>query len=169
MEIRPLTAIDAEAIASWRYPGRYSTYDVSEVVTSERGFWTVEDEATLVGYCCFGHEARVPGVVEEEGVLDVGYGMRPDVMGRGLGREFVEAILDFGVLRFSPRRLRLLILEWNDRSRRVADAYGFQSEGVLRTGGGPFLIMTRSAEAASRSDVATTLGGGVASRSTGSR
>ena len=145
MEIRPLTAIDAQAIASWRYPGRYSTYDV-EVATSELGFWAVEHEAGLVGYCCFGQEARVPGVVEEEGILDVGYGMRPDLMGQGLGREFVGAILDFAVLRFSPRRLRFLILEWNERSRRVAEALGFRSEGVLGTGEGPFLIMTRSTE-----------------------
>jgi hypothetical protein len=29
MEVRPLTTADAEAIAAWRYPGRYSTYDFS--------------------------------------------------------------------------------------------------------------------------------------------
>jgi hypothetical protein len=28
MEVRPLTTADAEAIAAWRYPGRYSTYDI---------------------------------------------------------------------------------------------------------------------------------------------
>jgi hypothetical protein len=82
MKIRALTETDAEAVATWRYPGRYQTYDVSEVVTSEAGFWAVEREATFVGYCCFGHEARVPGAVEEAGILDIGYGMRPDLMAR---------------------------------------------------------------------------------------
>jgi [ribosomal protein S18]-alanine N-acetyltransferase len=145
MEIRPLTDTDAEAIATWRYPGRYATYDVGEIVTPERGFWAVEHEADLVGYCCFGHDARVPGVAEEEGILDVGYGMRPDLMGQGLGGEFVGAILDFAIRGFSPRRLRLLILDWNDRSRKVADALGFQNEGVLRSTQGVFLVMTREA------------------------
>jgi ribosomal-protein-alanine N-acetyltransferase len=144
MKIRALTETDAEAVATWRYPGRYQTYDVSEVVTPEHGFWAVEHEATLVGYCCFGHEARVPGVVEEAGILDVGYGMRPDLMGQGLGRDFVGAILDFAVRRFSPSRLRLLILDWNDRSRKVADALGFESDGVLRSTEGDFLVMTRA-------------------------
>jgi RimJ/RimL family protein N-acetyltransferase len=144
MKIRTLTETDAEAVATWRYPGRYQTYDVSEVVTSEAGFWAVEHEATLVGYCCFGHEARVPGAVEEAGILDIGYGMRPDLMGQGLGREFVGAILDFAVRRFSPSRLRLLILDWNDRSRKVAVALGFKSEGVLRSTEGDFLVMTRA-------------------------
>jgi len=143
MKIRTLTETDAEAVATWRYPGRYQTYDVSEVVTSEAGFWAVEHEATLVGYCCFGHEARVPGAVEEAGILDIGYGMRPDLTGQGLGREFVGAILDFAVRRFSPSRLRLLILDWNDRSRKVAVALGFRSEGVLRSTEGDFLVMTR--------------------------
>jgi RimJ/RimL family protein N-acetyltransferase len=64
-------------------------------------------------------------------------------MGQGLGREFVGAILDFAVRRFSPSRLRLLILDWNDRSRKVAVALGFRSEGVLRSTEGDFLVMTR--------------------------
>jgi len=122
MKIRTLTETDAEAVATWRYPGRYQTYDVS--VTSEAGFWAVEHEATLVGYYCFGHEARVPGAVEEAGILDIGYGMRPNLKGQGLGREFVGAILDFAVRRFSPSRLQLLILDWNDRSRKVAVVLG---------------------------------------------
>lgn len=144
MKIRTLTEIDAEAVATWRYPGRYQTYDVREVITSATGFWAVEHEATLVGYCCFGHEARVPGAVEEPGILDIGYGMRPDLMGQGLGREFVGAILDFAIRRFSPSGLRLLILDWNDRSRKVAVALGFESEGVLRSTEGSFLVMTRA-------------------------
>jgi [ribosomal protein S18]-alanine N-acetyltransferase len=145
MELRQLKESDAEAIATWRYPGRYATYDVGEIVTPERGYWAVAHNADLVGYCCFGHEARVPGAGEEEGVLDVGYGMRPDLMGHGLGRDFVDAIMDFAVGRFSPQRLRLLILDWNDRSRKVAEALGFQREAVLESTGGTFLIMTRHA------------------------
>ena len=59
-----LTETDAEAAATWRYPGRYQTCDVSEVVTSEAGFWPSNTKRP-VGDCCFGHEARVPGALEE--------------------------------------------------------------------------------------------------------
>ncbi len=145
MRIRTFTETDAQAVAKWRYPGRYRTYDVSEVVTSEAGYWAVEHDAGLVGYCCFGDGARVPGAAEDVGTLDVGYGMRPDLMGQGLGREFVGAILGFAVRRFSPPRLRLLILDWNERSRKVAVALGFESEGVLRSTEGDYLVMTRVA------------------------
>ena len=145
MEIKQLTETDSEEIATWRYPGRYSTYDPDEPVTPERGSWAVEHEGELIGYCSFGLAARVPGAVEEEGILDVGYGMRPDLMGRGLGRKFVGTILDHAAREFSPQRFRLLILEWNERSWRIAAALGFQREGVLRTGAGDFLVMTREA------------------------
>ena len=93
MEVRPLSAADTKAIATWRYPGRYSTYDERELVTPQRGYWAVVHRDELVGRCCFGPEARVPGIDEEEGTLDVGYGMRPDLVGQGLGHAFVTAIL----------------------------------------------------------------------------
>jgi RimJ/RimL family protein N-acetyltransferase len=143
MEIRMLTEADSEAIATWRYPGRYATYDPDEPVTPEGGSWAVEHEGELVGYCSFGHAARVPGIEEEEGTLDVGYGMRPDLMGRGLGREFVGAILDHATGEFSPGRFRLLILDWNERSQRVAAVLGFRKEDVVRSIEGDFLVMTR--------------------------
>jgi [ribosomal protein S18]-alanine N-acetyltransferase len=143
MEVRPLSEADAEAVATWRYPGRYSTYDVGEIVTPVRGSWAVAQRDELVGYCCFGPEARVPGIDEEEGTLDVGYGLRPDLCGRGVGPAFVTAILDFAVAEFSPQRLRLLILSWNERSRRVAEVLGFEHDRTVRSDEGDFLVMLR--------------------------
>ena len=142
MEVRPLTLADSHQIASWRYPGRYGTYDVDELVTAERGFWAVYDEGQLVGYCCFGDEARVPGVIEEPGILDVGYGMKPDLMGRGFGRDFIRSILEFGAGEFGPRRWRLLILDWNARSLAAARSVGFDEEGTIRSTEGVFVVMT---------------------------
>jgi RimJ/RimL family protein N-acetyltransferase len=143
MEVQPLTRADAEAIAAWRYEGRYSTYDVREVVTPAGGYWAVVHEGKLVGYCSFGDTARVPGVDGEEGTLDIGYGMRPDLVGQGLGRAFVAAILAFGVRRFSPQWLRVLILSWNARSRKVAEALGFEETGRVPGAEGDFLVLVR--------------------------
>jgi ribosomal-protein-alanine N-acetyltransferase len=103
----------------------------------------VEHEGELIGYSCFGPPARVPGIDEEEGTLDVGYGMRPDLMGQGLGRSFVGAILDYAVTEFDPRKVRLLILEWNERSLGVAKALGFTDVGMVHSDEGPFRVMVR--------------------------
>jgi RimJ/RimL family protein N-acetyltransferase len=97
----------------------------------------------LAGSCCFGPEARVPGIDEQPGTLDVGYGMRADLVGRRLGRQFVEAILIFASDEFSPQRLRVLTLTWNQRSRKVAEACGFAHQSTVAGLEGDFLIMTR--------------------------
>jgi [ribosomal protein S18]-alanine N-acetyltransferase len=145
MEIQRLTEANAEAIATWRYTGRYSTYDVREILTPSRGYWAVTSETELVGYCCFGPEGRPPGIDEEEGTLDVGYGIRPDLVGRGLGAAFVAAILDFGLAKFTPKRFRLLILGWNERSRRVAETLGFEQERMASSAERDFRVMVRPA------------------------
>jgi ribosomal-protein-alanine N-acetyltransferase len=146
MQVRPLSDADAKAISAWRYPGRYSTYNVVEIYSSEQGVWAVERGSELVGYCCFGPEARVPGVDEEEGTLDVGYGMAPDLVGHGLGRSFVGAILDFALAEFFPKRFRLLILSWNQRSLQLARALAFEETGMVRSVAGDFLVMVRETE-----------------------
>jgi RimJ/RimL family protein N-acetyltransferase len=127
---RELTAEEAETPLGWLYPGRYATYDVRGALGANRGFFFVEDaEGGLVGYGCVGAEARIPGVDPEPGTIDVGYGMRPDLMGQGLGREFVGAVLKHACADAPDARVRMLILRWNERSRRVAQALGFRVVG----------------------------------------
>jgi [ribosomal protein S18]-alanine N-acetyltransferase len=124
---RELTVEEAERPLGWRYPEPYATYDAEGPLGRDLGFFAVDDEdGGLVGFGCTGLEARVPGVEEEAGTLDVGYGMRPDLVGRGLGREFVGAVLSYAAEKDPSARLRMSILRWNDRSRRVAEAHGFR-------------------------------------------
>jgi [ribosomal protein S18]-alanine N-acetyltransferase len=146
MEVRALTSADAAAIGSWRYPGRYSTYnfDGPPALASDH-HWAVTEAEELIGYCCFGAPARVAGAEEEPGTLDVGYGLAPDRMGRALGHRFVDAILDFALERFDPERLRLYVLDWNERSKKVAAGHGFTVESVLQSHEGPFFVMVRRA------------------------
>jgi RimJ/RimL family protein N-acetyltransferase len=139
---RELTVEEAERPLGWRYPEPYATYDAQGPLGRDLGFFAVEDEdGDLVGFGCAGAEARVPGVEEEPGTIDVGYGMRPDLVGRGLGREFVGAVLAHVANRHPSARLRMSILRWNDRSRRVAEAHGFRT--VDRAG--EFDVLVREA------------------------
>jgi ribosomal-protein-alanine N-acetyltransferase len=147
VEVRPLSPDDADAIAGWRYPGPYATYDEVGVPSAARGIWAVYRDEEIVGSCCFGDAARVPGVEEEPGIVDVGWGMRPDLMGQGFGREFVGSILEFARAEFSPERFRVVILEWNGRSRAAARWLGFQQDGTIESSEGTFVVMTRDADA----------------------
>jgi RimJ/RimL family protein N-acetyltransferase len=134
LRVGPLRAGDPERIAAWRYGGPWSVYDPrpgDAPVAAEDGYLAVRDaDGRLVGFCCTGGQARVPGLVEEPGVLDVGVGMDPDLVGRGLGRDFGAAVLAH-LVPTTPtvRRLRAVVQDWNTRSIRLAQAMGFAVVG----------------------------------------
>ena len=142
MRARELTVEEAERPLGWRYPGPYAMYDAEGPLGRDLGFFAVDDEdGGLVGFGCLGVEARVPGVEEEPGTVDVGYGMRPELVGQGLGREFVGAVLARVAEAHPGERLRMSILRWNERSRRVAEAHGFRVVGRA----GEFDVLVREA------------------------
>jgi [ribosomal protein S18]-alanine N-acetyltransferase len=145
VKVRSLTSTDAATIAAWRYPDEYSTYDVVDPSTLASDHWAVTEGEELVGYSCFGAPARVAGAEQEAGVLDVGYGLAPDLVGRGFGRRFVAAILRFALERYEPQRFRLYILEWNERSQKLAASHGFAAESILQDDERRFLVMVRQA------------------------
>ncbi|GAA4894186.1 RimJ/RimL family protein N-acetyltransferase [Stackebrandtia albiflava] len=133
IEIRPLTADDAALITRWRYDGPWRVYDSGEeALTAEDGYLAVTgaDGGPLLGFCCTGVEARVPGLTGEPGLLDVGVGMDPALVGRGHGRAFGEAVLGHLHRLADGRRLRAVVQSWNVRSLRLAAALGFVATGV---------------------------------------
>jgi ribosomal-protein-alanine N-acetyltransferase len=134
-EILALAEADAVQMTGWHYDPPYAAYDpppdmVGSFVDPENRYFAVKDDAGhLVGFCCFGEHARIPGVgydAREPQVLDVGVGLRPDMTGRGFGRAFVAAILEFAGQRFGPTGFRVTIAERNRRSIRVFEAAGFE-------------------------------------------
>ena len=141
--------LDAGAIAAWRYEPPYSFYDwtadaddlalLLDPEAREGRFFSVDDEnGDLVGF----FEFRVEGAD-----VVVGLGLRPDLTGRGLGRQFVDAGLDFARERYDPPCFRLSVATFNERAIRVYERCGFQPGRTYdhATNGGvyPFVEMTR--------------------------
>lgn len=143
--VQPLTPEQGEAMAGWAYPGPWAVYDVTGPVDPGEGFWAVVDEdGEVVGFACFGVEARVPGLDERPGVLDVGVGMRPDLTGHGRGREFATAVLDHGRAVTGARRLRAVVQDWNARSRALLRNLGFEESGTHPVGEVTFVVYERT-------------------------
>lgn len=147
--LTPMTTGAWREIGGWRYPPPYDFYnggggpdDVPE------GYYAVRDEAAaLVGFFCFGADARVPGGEYDDGALDVGLGLRPDRTGRGLGAAFLAAGLDFARRELAPARFRLTVATFNRRAIRVYERAGFAPERTFRRSGGDeeFVRMSRPA------------------------
>ena len=64
--------------------------------------------------------------------LDIGYWMRTSETGKGYVRETVEALTRVGFGQLGLKRLVITCAATNDRSRRVAEACGYQLEATLR-------------------------------------
>lgn len=134
LTVRPLTTVDAEQIAQWRYAGPWQVYDSrpEDVFLSEREGYLAVAGVTggrLVGFCCSGAEALVPGLSAQDGVLDIGVGMDPAWAGRGHGTAFGRAVLDYYRRQAGIRRLRAVVQEWNQRSLRLTRSLGFREVG----------------------------------------
>jgi RimJ/RimL family protein N-acetyltransferase len=84
----------------------------------------------------------VPGLAEADGVLDVGVGMRPDLVGQGRGREFATTVLDFARGR-GATRLRAVVQDWNTRSLRLVERLGFVRVGTHDVGDVTFVVVER--------------------------
>jgi [ribosomal protein S18]-alanine N-acetyltransferase len=156
LHVRPLERRDAEAVGSWRYQGPWSVYDPrpgDDPLSAVAGYDAVVDDAgSLVGFVCVGQEARVPGLAEADGIIDIGVGMRPDLVGRGLGRHFGAVVLDHVRGRCGDRPLRAVVQGWNERSLRLARGLGFRDAGTHQcVQGGKevgYVVLVRPVEAA---------------------
>jgi len=156
LEVQPLSRADAEAIASWRYPGAYAFYNrsderesdsVSLMLDPRNGFYAVRGPLGLVGFCSFGADARVPGGTYDDEALDVGAGMDPTFVGNGHGRSFLDAVVTYATFRMKAAALRVTIASWNERALCAARNVGFHPAATFQsTGGIDFTILTRQAE-----------------------
>lgn len=134
---RPITEPDARAILTWHYDGPYAVYncdpaDLEESVAAyldPRNQYVAAHDAAgqLVGYCCFGADARVPGGdYSDADALDVGLGLRPDLTGRGSGSAFVAAILALAHKQWGAWRFRMTVAAFNQRAICAYEKAGFR-------------------------------------------
>jgi ribosomal-protein-alanine N-acetyltransferase len=146
-----MTARDAGAIAGWRYPEPYGFYewgrdpgDLAELLDpsewGRRYFAADLDGEGLAGYFVF----KVEG-----GLVEIGLGLRPDLTGRGLGAEYLDAGLRYAVGTFGAQRFALGVAAFNARAIAVYERAGFREAGRYEhaTNGGlhDFVWMTRPA------------------------
>ena len=145
----PLSDGDARQVARWRYEAPYDTYNVSaedaQLMTDPaQRFSAVRRDGALVAYVCLGAEARVSGLVEEAGVEDLGFGLRPDLMGQGLSREILPWLLSALGEQPVGSRLRVVILDWNARSLAAYRGAGFTDVGSHTNDNGTYLLLERA-------------------------
>ncbi|MBF6331129.1 GNAT family N-acetyltransferase [Nocardia transvalensis] len=134
LAVRPWTARDARCVAAWQYDGPWSVYNLSAeegLPDAADGYMAVvdADDGRMVGFYCTGAEARVPGLGEEPGVIDLGVGMDPAWVGNGHGVSFGAAVIDHVRRAHPTSALRVVMQSWNTRSLRLMRRLGFVESG----------------------------------------
>ncbi|WP_143043596.1 GNAT family N-acetyltransferase [Nonomuraea jiangxiensis] len=152
MEIADMTREYAADIIAWRYPPPYDCYDLAGVEAAfltdpGNGYLALVHEGRLIGFRVFGVDGQVPGGVYDGSALDTGGGLRPELTGRGLGRQAIATGLTYGTARFRPAAFRVTVAGFNLRAQRVLRGLDFTPTATFEatTDGRPFVIMTRPA------------------------
>jgi ribosomal-protein-alanine N-acetyltransferase len=150
-EFRKMTDEEAQQIAGWRYVTPYDFYDwvsdpddLAELLDPRRRgedyFSAFDEEGALVGSFQFKRDGKA---------VEVGLGLRPELTGKGLGRGFLLAGLDFARGAFAPDIFRLSVATFNERAIKVYEGVGFVHGRTYQheTNGGmyEFLEMERRA------------------------
>jgi [ribosomal protein S18]-alanine N-acetyltransferase len=152
----PMNDEEARAVVSWRYEAPYDFYDMANDPEGleellgppdrREGYYAVRSDCELVGFFSFGPGGQLPSFdYPDDGYLDIGLGLRPDLTGKGLGLEFLLAGLEFGRRHFAPAGFRLAVATFNERAIQVYERAGFRRVTVFthHTYGAdyPFLMM----------------------------
>lgn len=144
----PMTPEYASQILTWKYPPPYDLYDydkASEHILDSTGwgkslFAVLSESGELAGELTLGFLDRDDEWVSldtlQPGQLDgcilwIGFGMRPDLTGHGLGLSFVTACVDYAS-QFARREyhyqgphIGLGVYQFNQRAIKVYERAGF--------------------------------------------
>ena len=127
-EFQPITEKYADEILSWKYQNEYSCYDTSknestlEKLMLEESidfFAAIIDDDELAGFA--------EATFDENGVLEVGCGLLPSYLRRGLGFDFVSSCIEYLVEYFDYNKDHLftLIKPEDKHAIKVFERVGF--------------------------------------------
>jgi ribosomal-protein-alanine N-acetyltransferase len=151
LEFRQINQDIADAIVAWHYEEPYTFYDqnqdeedLEEFLNPENwphGHYSAHDkEGQLVGSFFFEMKGEI---------LTIGLGLRPDLTGRGIGINFINAGIEFAKQKYNPTHLCLSVATFNKRAIKAYQKAGFEKGEVFlqKTNGGEyeFLRMSRPA------------------------
>ncbi len=116
------------------------------VLDSKNAFWAILNlQEELEGYCSFGPDGRVLGGGYSDKSLDIGMGIRPDLIGQGRGKYYAQAVAEYGAYQYGMQQLRVTIAGFNKRAQRVWDRLGFEQvqKFVKTNSADEFVVMVR--------------------------
>lgn len=129
-----MTQEQAEEIAfHWHYDSEYSFYDmdadkedlVDFLNPQNRGdsYFVVTKDNDLIGFFTFNKVAI--------NTIEIGLGMRPNLVGNGNGLDFIKAGIGFAKSTYIPEKITLSVATFNKRAIKVYRKIGFKEVEIF--------------------------------------
>lgn len=129
-----LTQTHAIEIADrWNYEGEYAFYDMTadikdyeefihEQTRNENDCFEAIFNNELLGYFC---------VIQNGTELEISLGLKPNLCGNGIGKEFLTQIIEFIDENYEYEKLVLSVASFNQLAMKVYHACGFKDKKVF--------------------------------------
>ncbi|MDY6939523.1 MAG: GNAT family N-acetyltransferase [Cyanobacteriota bacterium] len=154
LKFQALDESHARSILNWKYPAPDDRYnfdpqnierDLLDLLDRKNAFFALlNPQNELEAYCSFSVDGRVPGGCYSDDAIDIGMGIRPDLVGRGLGKDYARAVVGYGAKRYRAKYLRVTIARFNQRALKVWQTLGFETVEIFKKMGTQenFIVMT---------------------------
>jgi RimJ/RimL family protein N-acetyltransferase len=152
----PANETSAREFLQWQYEPPYDIYNCQPANMEEAIQYNLDpanniyamfaQDDTLIGYCSYGEDARVPGGDYSEAAVDIGLMIKPEWTGQGLGADFARDVIHNGSRLFGPGKRRVTIAAFNRRAVRVWEKNGFHQAQTFKRerDGMDFVIMVKN-------------------------
>lgn len=128
MIVKNMTEDDAITICNWEYPNEYKIYNIGgweNAITNglaisnenhrQKQFRVVYEKDELLGYFRF---------KKENNKIVLGLGIAPDKCGKGIGKQFLNYIIN--TIELSNNLIELEVREFNTRAIKCYESVGFK-------------------------------------------
>jgi len=151
----PTNETSAREFLQWKYEPPYEIYnylpwqledDLAYHTNPVNNMYSMFRADELIGYCSYGRDAQVPGGDYSEEAMDIGMMIKPELTGQGQGHNYADAVIQYGVSKYQPKKLRVTILESNLRAVRVWEKNGFQKTQTFQRESSQlgFVVLTKN-------------------------
>ena len=119
---------EAEQIADdWKYNDEYSFYDMAADIDDYLEFVNMEKRADKYFSCYLNKElmAWYSAEVLDDDKIELGLGLKPQYTGKGLGVDFVNAVIKHATSIYGNNGFILSVALFNQRAIKVYEKVGF--------------------------------------------
>ena len=143
MEQHIITEDEMRQVCAWRYEGKYRIYDLPpfEVMQKRQmGFCKPGAAKNYRAFCQNGELLGFVNIQEQTAEVFVGIGVKPELCGRGYGRQILTEAYHISKSLYPGKPLYLHVRTWNQRAVNCYKKAGFRIDGK------PFAVMTAIGE-----------------------